>query len=164
MCLRLLGLRHSIRALRRHWCCWRVARPCGMSLCIRGRPGLGLWRYLVHGRRCMCSSNKVQHRDEDRGHEEGPPEGEHAGQLTVKPSAKSALKKRSSDSSVPSRCCRKLSVKVYVSVKNSRRKVGLLGAKRRLCEQVCFKRPIVSGRLVKIWREATSTGTSVSMP
>ena len=92
----------------------------------------------------MCSSNKVQHRDEDRGHEEGPPEGEHAGQSTAKPSAKSALKKRSSGSSVPSRCCGQLSVEVYVSVKSSRRKTGLLVAKRRLCEQACFRRPIVS--------------------
>jgi hypothetical protein len=50
-----------------------------------------------------------------------------------------------------------LSVEVDVDVKSSRRNAGLLRAKRRLCVQACFKRPIVSGRMMKIWREGTST-------
>jgi hypothetical protein len=50
-----------------------------------------------------------------------------------------------------------LSVEVDVDVKSSRGNAGLLGAKRRLCVQACSKRPIVSGRMMKIWREATST-------
>ena len=39
----------------------------------------------------MCSSNKVQHRDEDRGRDEGPPEGEHAGQLKKERGARQSM-------------------------------------------------------------------------
>lgn len=42
----------------------------------------------------MCSSNEVQHRDEDGGREEGPSKGEHAGQLANKLSAKYGIRER----------------------------------------------------------------------
>ena len=43
-----------------------------------------------------------------------------------------------------------MKVEVSVLAKSSRGNAGLLGAKRRLCVQACFKRPIVSGRMAKM--------------